>query len=207
MKLEIGNFVVKDVAFGAKTGFANGIFTVNKEEALAEVMKDEHITEAELHIVKPGDEVRLVPVKDALEIRCRVSGAPGNHPGVTSDLRSAATGRVHSLTGASLLVVGKHWGSFQDGLIDMGGPFQRGSLFGFLKNIVLVADTDEEFERHEQQKKNHALRWAGMRLAEFLGKTLADLTPDSIDVYELDAVNRRDAAVSLRPQAVSIPVS
>ena len=204
MKLEIGNFVVKDVAFGAKTGFANGIFTVNKEEALAEVMKDEHITEAELHIVKPGDEVRLVPVKDALEIRCRVSGAPGNHPGVTSDLCSAATGRVHSLTGASLLVVGKHWGSFQDGLIDMGGPFQRGSLFGFLKNIVLVADTDEEFERHEQQKKNHALRWAGMRLAEFLGKTLADLTPDSIDVYELDAVNRRDAAVSGLPSVVYV---
>ena len=204
MKLEIGNFVVKDVAFGAKTGFANGIFTVNKEEALAEVMKDEHITEAELHIVKPGDEVRLVPVKDALEIRCRVSGAPGNHPGVTSDLCSAATGRVHSLTGASLLVVGKHWGSFQDGLIDMGGPFQRGTLYGFLKNIVLVADTDEEFERHEQQKKNHALRWAGMRLAEFLGKTLADLTPDSIDVYELDAVNRRDAAVSDLPSVVYV---
>ena len=204
MKLEIGNFVVKDVAFGAKTGFADGIFTVNKEEALAEVMKDEHITEAELHIVKPGDEVRLVPVKDALEIRCRVSGAPGNHPGVTSDLCSAATGRVHSLTGASLLVVGKHWGSFQDGLIDMGGPFQRGSLFGFLKNIVLVADTDEEFERHEQQKKNHALRWAGMRLAEFLGKTLASLTPDSIDVYELDAVNRRDAAVSGLPSVVYV---
>lgn len=204
MKLEIGNFVVKDVAFGAKTGFANGIFTVNKEEALAEVMKDEHITEAELHIVKPGDEVRLVPVKDALEIRCRVSGAPGNHPGVTSDLCSAAAGRVHSLTGASLLVVGKHWGSFQDGLIDMGGPFQRGTLYGFLKNIVLVADTDEEFERHEQQKKNHALRWAGMRLAEFLGKTLADLTPDSIDVYELDAVNRRDAAVSGLPSVVYV---
>lgn len=204
MKLEIGNFVVKDVAFGAKTGFANGIFTVNKEEALAEVMKDEHITEAELHIVKPGDEVRLVPVKDALEIRCRVSGAPGNHPGATSDLCSTATGRVHSLTGASLLVVGKHWGSFQDGLIDMGGPFQRGTLYGFLKNIVLVADTDEEFERHEQQKKNHALRWAGMRLAEFLGKTLADLTPDSIDVYELDAVNRRDSAVSDLPSVVYV---
>ncbi|MBI5518580.1 MAG: glycine/sarcosine/betaine reductase component B subunit [Desulfovibrio sp.] len=204
MKLEIGNFVVKEVAFGAKTGFADGVFTVCKEEALAEVLKDEHITEAELHIVKPGDEVRLCPVKEALEIRCRVSGAPGNHPGVTSGLQSAATGRVHTLSGAALLVVGKHWGSFQDGILDMGGPFQRDTIYGFLKNLVLVADTDEEFERHEQQKKNHALRWAGMRLAEFLGNTLAGLTPDSVDTYELDAVNRRCAAAMGLPSVVYV---
>ena len=33
MKLEIGNFHVKDVVFGDKTFFENGILTINKKEA------------------------------------------------------------------------------------------------------------------------------------------------------------------------------
>lgn len=34
-KLQIGNFYVDDIIFGDKTGFQNGILTVNKQEALA----------------------------------------------------------------------------------------------------------------------------------------------------------------------------
>ncbi|MFS8541667.1 MAG: glycine/sarcosine/betaine reductase component B subunit, partial [Tissierellales bacterium] len=51
MKLELGNFYVKDIVFGHKTSYSNGILTINKEEALKVVMEDEHITEADLYIV------------------------------------------------------------------------------------------------------------------------------------------------------------
>lgn len=204
MKLEIGQFFVTDIVFGAETKFSGGTLSINKEEALAKVKEDEHITDADMHIVKPGDMVRLVPVKEALEMRCRVSGAKGVYPGVTSPLESAAYGRIHALTGACLLVVGKHWGSFQDGLLDMGGAYQRNTIYGFMKNLVLVADTDEEFERHEQQKKNHALRWAGMRLSEYIGSCLKDLSPDNVETWELDAVNRRSEAVQKLPSVVYV---
>ena len=63
MKLELGNFYVKDIVFGDKTKYENGILTVDKEDCLAFVKRDPHITEADLRIVKPGDMVRLVPVK------------------------------------------------------------------------------------------------------------------------------------------------
>lgn len=204
MKLEIGKFYVKKIEFGSKTGFANGVFTVNKEEALAKVMEDEHITEAELHIVNPGDMVRLVPVKDAYEIRCRVEGAKGVYPGVTAPLESAAHGRIHALKDSTLLVVGKHWGSFQDGLLDMGGPLQRNTIYGAMRNLVLVADTDEEFERHEQQKTNRALRWAGFRLSEYLGECLRDLKPEETEAWELEAVNRRSESVQKLPSVVYV---
>ena len=204
MKLEIGKFPVKEIVFGAKTGYANGTLTVNKEDALAKVKEDEHITEADLHIVNPGDMVRLVPVKDAFEMRCRVSGAKGAFPGVLTPPESAADGRLHALKDASLLVVGKHWGSFQDGLLDMGGPFQRNTIYGSLRNLVLVADTDEEFERHEQQKTNHALRWAGMRLSEYIGSCLADLSPVEVETWDLDAVNRRSEATQKLPSVVYV---
>ena len=67
MKLELGNFYVKDIVFGDKTKYEDGILSVNKEECLAFVRRDPHITEADLRIVKPGDMVRLVPVKEAVE--------------------------------------------------------------------------------------------------------------------------------------------
>ncbi len=203
MKLEIGKFFVKDIVFGAKTCFEKGILSINKEEALAVVKEDSHITEAELYIVKPGDEVRLVPVKEAIEMRCKVSGGV-MYPGVTNEVAPVGSGRTHALKDASLLVVGKHWGCFQDGLIDMSGSHQRDTIYGLMKNLVLVGDTDEEFERHEQQKKNRALRWAGHRLAEYVGKCVGKLQPEEVEVWELDPVNRRDSKVQALPSVVYV---
>ena len=203
MKLDIVNFHVRDIQFGAKTEYVDGILTVNKEEALAVVREDSHITEAELHIVKPGDEVRLVPVKEAIEPRHRVGGGPV-FPGVTGKLVQAGNGTTHALKDMSVLVVGKHWGGFQDGLIDMSGEGAKYTLFSELKNLVLVADTDETFEHKEQQKKNRALRWAGMRLAEYLGACTKDLAPVETEVYELPAITKRDSAVSKLPSVVLV---
>ncbi len=204
MRLEIGNFHVKEITFGDKTAFSGGVLSINKKEALDVVREDEHITSAELHIVNPGDMVRLCPVKEAIEMRCKVKGGTHLFPGVTGELAPAGEGTLHALKGASLIVVGEHWGSFQDGLIDMGGPFQRNTLFGALRNLVLVADTDEIFEQREQQKKNHALRWAGMRLAEYVGSCLKDLTPEETEVFDLPPLNERSPEVQKLPGVVYV---
>ncbi|SCZ06680.1 glycine/sarcosine/betaine reductase component B subunit [Alkaliphilus peptidifermentans] len=203
MKLEIGNFHVKDIVFGDKTAYTNGILTINKEEALAVVREDEHITEADLVIVKPGDKVRLVPVKEAIEPRHRVGGGP-LFPGATGDLLQAGDGKTLALKGCSVLVVGKHWGGFQDGLIDMSGEGAKYTYYSQLKNIVLVADTDEDFEKNEQQKKNHALRWAGMRLAEYVGNCLAELQPEDVETYELGPVTKRSVEENGLPNVVIV---
>lgn len=203
MKLEIGNFHVKDILFGDKTFYKDGILTINKEEALAFVKEDEHITEADLKIVKPGENVRLVPVKEAIEPRVKLNGDP-LFPGVTGDLVKAGNGKTHALKGCSVLVVGKHWGGFQDGLIDMGGEGAKYTYFSQLKNIVLVADTDEDFEKREQQKKNKALRWAGMRLAEYIGNVVKELEPEEVETYELEPVTKRSKEVNDLPSVVFV---
>jgi betaine reductase complex component B subunit alpha len=190
MKLELGNFFVKDIVFGDETRYTDGILTINKEEALSVVREDEHITDADIEIVKPGDLVRIVPVKEAIEPRCRIGGGPV-FPGVTGDLMQAGNGRTHALKNMSVLAVGKHWGGFQDGLIDMGGEGAKYTYYSQLMNVCLVADTDEVQEHREQQKKNHALRWGGMRLAEYLGKTVAEQTPEAVETFELAPVNKR----------------
>ncbi|WP_102398801.1 glycine/sarcosine/betaine reductase component B subunit [Haloimpatiens massiliensis] len=203
MKLEIGNFYVKDVVFGEKTSYNDGILTINKKEALDFVMQDEHITEAELYIVKPGDKVRLVPVKEAIEPRVRPDGR-ALFPGYTGELAQAGDGKTHALKGTSVIVVGKHWGGFQDGLIDMSGEGAKYTYFSQLKNIVLVADTDEEFEKREQQKKNKALRMAGHKLAEFVAQCVKDLNPEELETYELEPVIKRSEEVQKLPSMVYV---
>ena len=203
MKLEIGNFYVKDIVFGEQLSLRDGVLTINKEEALAYNREDERITEAELYIAKPGDKIRMCPVKEAIEPRIRPDGR-SIFPGYTGDLAKAGDGVTHALKNCSVLVVGRHWGGFQDGVIDMSGEGQKYTYFGQLNNIVLVADTNEEFERNEQQKKNDALRRAGHKLAEFIGACVKDLTPEDTEVYELGGMIRRDADVEKLPSVVYV---
>ncbi|MDO5115869.1 MAG: glycine/sarcosine/betaine reductase component B subunit [Synergistaceae bacterium] len=204
MRLEIGSFKVKDIVFGGETACRGGVLTVNAEEALRVVREDRHITEAELKIVRPGDMVRLCPVKDSVEFRCKVNGGEGAYPGVTSPLGQAGMGRTHVIDGATLLTVGRHWGGFQDGLIDMGGHYQHYTIWGDMPNLVLVADTDELDEQREQQKRNHAIRWAGLRLAEHIAQCIRDLEPDTLDVYELPPLDARGEEVKKLPGVVYV---
>lgn len=203
MKLEIGNFFIKDVAFGEKTMYENGILTINKEEAIAFIKEDEHITNVDIEIAKPGENTRIVPIKEAVEPRIRPDGR-AVFPGVTGELQSAGSGRVHALKGCSVLGVGMHWGSFGDGLIDMGGEGAKYTLFSQLINICIVADTDEEFERHEQQKKNTAIRMASHKFAEYLGATVKDMEPEEVETFELDPVIKRTEEVNKLPSVVLV---
>ncbi len=204
MRLEIGNFYVREAVFGDRTAFENGVLTINKQEALAFVMEDEHITKADIEITKPGDSVRIVPVKEAIEPRCRVDREGPVFPGVTGEVAAVGNGVTHALKGCSVLAVGMEMGSFGDGVIDMSGDGAKYTLFSQMINICLVADTDEDFERNEQQKKNHAVRWGSHRLAEYLGNAVRELQPEEREVFELPPVTKRSPEVMALPSVVYV---
>lgn len=203
MRLEIGNFYVKDIVFGNELSYEDGILTIEKEAALNYIRQDERITEAELYIAKPGDQIRMCPVKEAIEPRVRPDGRSA-FPGYTGDMTRAGEGVTYALKNCSVLVVGRHWGGFQDGIIDMSGKGQKYTLFGQLMNIVLVADTNEEFEKHEQQKKNDALRRAGHKLAEYIANCVKELEPEETEVFDLGAMIKRGEEVEKLPSVVYV---
>lgn len=203
MRLEIGNFYVKDIVFGNELSYEDGILTIEKEAALNYIRQDERITEAELYIAKPGDQIRMCPVKEAIEPRVRPDGRSA-FPGYTGDMTRAGEGVTYALKNCSVLVVGRHWGGFQDGIIDMSGEGQKYTLFGQLMNIVLVADTNEEFEKHEQQKKNDALRRAGHKLAEYIANCVKELEPEETEVFDLGAMIKRGEEVEKLPSVVYV---
>lgn len=203
MKLEIGNFYVNEIAFGKITKYDSGVLTINKEDIINYIKEDERITEADLYIVNPGDMVRLCPVKEAIEPRVKI-GSRSLFPGYTGELEACGEGKTHALKNCSVLVVGKHWGGFQDGLIDMGGEGAKYTYFSQLKNIVLVADTNEEFEKNEQQKKNDALRRAGHKMAEYIAECVRELEPEEVEIYELDPITKRSEEVNSLPSVVLV---
>lgn len=204
MKLKIGNFQVTRVLFGETDSFQNGTLTLNKKAAIDFLMAaDAHITELDIVIANPGDDTRIVPVIETIEPRCRVDGRT-LFPGVTGKILPAGEGELKALKGCCVTVVGKCWGSFGDGVIDMGGAGARHTYWSKLINICLVGDTDEEFERHEQQKCNHALRWAGHRFAEYLGKIVRDLTPETAELYEHEPVIARAAKANGLPNVALV---
>lgn len=191
MALKFKNFIVNDVVFGNTDSYENGVLTIDKAKAIQFLLdSDEHLVSVDLEIAKPGEEKRIVPVKDAVEPRYRV-GSKGYFPGVTGDIYRCGEGVVHAMKGVSILGVGGTWGSFGDGLIDMSGEGAKYSYFSELINICVVCETDEEFERHEQQKKNMAIRMAILRFAEYLGALTKDLDSNDVNEYSLTKISER----------------
>ena len=209
MKLSIGNLYVKDVVLGEENSFKDGVLTINKKAAIDYLMgEDEHITSLDIVIARPGDDTRIVPVIETIEPRCRMDGRT-LFPGVTGDLVPCGDGELKAFKQCCVTVVGGTCGSFGDGVIDMGGEGAKHTYWSKLINICMVGETDEEDERHEQQKTNHALRWAGHRFAEWIGQIAKDLEPEDTEEYVFDPVLKRspdranlpNVAIVLQPQS------
>ncbi len=180
MKLELGRIFISDVRFGEATRVENGVLTVNQEELRALLLTDERLVAVELDTAKPGESVRIIPVKDVIEPRVKVSGSGGIFPGFTSKVETVGNGRTHVLKGCAIVTTGKIV-AFQEGLIDMSGPGAEYTPFSQLLNITVHATPREGLTQHEHEA---AIRVAGLKAAEYVGRAGKDVTPDEVITYE-----------------------
>src|SRR5690606_31977889 len=113
--------LIKDVQFGEKTEVRDGRLFINKEELEELLLEDPNIAAVAVELAKPGDDVRIIPVKDVIEPRVKVEGPGGVFPGFISKVDTVGSGRTHVLAGVAVVTTGKIVG-FQEGIIDMTGP-------------------------------------------------------------------------------------
>lgn len=179
MRLEIGNIFIKDIQFGEVTKVEKGTLFINKEEMKKEIIGDK-IASVELDIVRPGESVRVTPVKDAIEPRVKVSGEGGIFPGWLSKVDTVGEGRTHVLKGAAVLTTGKIVG-FQEGIVDMTGPGAEYTPFSQTCNVVVIAEPVDGLNQHEHEE---AVRLVGYRAGKYLGEAGRDVEPDEVKVYE-----------------------
>ncbi len=182
MRLELGHVLIKDVQFGNETKLENGVLTVNKEELINLIKEDEHLTSVDVDIAKPGESVRITPVKDVVEPRVKVEGPGGVFPGILSKVDVVGSGKTNVLKGCVIMTTGKIVG-FQEGIVDMTGPGAEFTPFSKTINIVLKCEPVEGLKQHDHER---AVRFAGFKAAAYLAETAKSLTPDTVEVYEVD---------------------
>ncbi|MFA7635983.1 MAG: glycine/sarcosine/betaine reductase component B subunit, partial [Bacillota bacterium] len=180
MRLELGRLRIRDVQFASSTRVAGGVLYVDRAAVEGIVCKDERIARASVEIARPGERVRIIPVKDVIEPRVKVRGAGGIFPGLVSKVETVGDGRTHVLSGAAVVTVGKIVG-FQEGIIDMAGPGAEYTPFSGLNNLVIVCEPVADLPPHEHEA---AIRLAGLKVAAYLGEAGRNVEPDEVDIYE-----------------------
>ncbi|MFL0248206.1 glycine/sarcosine/betaine reductase component B subunit [Candidatus Clostridium stratigraminis] len=180
MRLELGKIYIKDLQFGAETKVENGVLYVNKEELLNEVSGDDRIKSINFDIAKPGEETRIIPVKDVIEPRVKTEGKGGIFPGFINKVDTVGSGRTHVLKGAAVVTTGKIVG-FQEGIIDMSGEGAKYTPFSKTNNLVVICEPKEGVLQHEHEE---AIRIIGFKAATYLGKAGKNIEPDEVKVYE-----------------------
>lgn len=186
MKLELHRLKVNGLKLGEKTGFENGILTVNKAEILALISEDPLLGKnIDVDIAMPGESTRIMPVKDVIEPRWKISGKGQVFPGMISDVETVGEGQTLVLSGCAVLTTGKLV-RFQEGIIDMSGPGADYTPYSKTCNVVLVLEpSDPNMDKHDYEK---ACRLAGLKTAAYLAKSCTGCKADSVEVYERPAI-------------------
>ena len=180
MRLELGKIFIKDIQFASESKIENNVLYVNKDELRKAIWDDEAIVSVEFDIAKPGESVRITPVKDVIEPRVKVEGRGGIFPGVLSKVDTVGEGKTIALKGMAVVTTGKIVG-FQEGIVDMTGPGAEYTPFSKLNNLVIIAEPAEGIKQHEHEK---AVRYIGFKAAKYLGEWARNLQPEETKVYE-----------------------
>ncbi len=180
MRLELGNIFIKDVQFAAETKVENGVLYINKEEMISKLSTIEHIKSVDIDIARPGESVRITPVKDVIEPRVKVEGPGGIFPGVINKVDTVGSGRTHVLKGAAVVTTGTIVG-FQEGIVDMTGTGAEYTPFSKTLNVVVTAEPTDGIDQHKHEE---AMRMVGLNAGIYLGEAGRNVEPDEVKVYE-----------------------
>ncbi|HBH13224.1 MAG: Glycine reductase complex component B subunits alpha and beta [Clostridiales bacterium 38_11] len=180
MRLELRDILIKNIQFGDVSEIKNHTLYVNRQDIESLVMEDEHIKEVLIDIARPGEEVRITPVKDVIEPRVKIDSDTGMFPGVISKVRTVGTGKTNVLKGSAVVTSGRIVG-FQEGIIDMTGEGAKYTPFSETNNLVLVCHCHDQIKAQDHEK---SVRLAGIKVANFIGELSIGLEPDQVAVYE-----------------------
>ncbi|WP_303881458.1 glycine/sarcosine/betaine reductase component B subunit [Acetomicrobium mobile] len=204
MRLELHKVKVRDVRWGDATKVEGGVLYVDKTSALEEV-KDDAFAKVDLELARPGESTRIIPVKDCIEPRVKLSGGNGKEyfPGFCSPMQRAGSGATLVLDGAAVVTCGSIV-AFQEGFIDMSGEGARYTHFSKTNNVVLVVEPVEGLDKHKYEA---ALRIAGLKLATYLARACKDSKADEVATFEKGSTAEESAKYPDLPKILYVCMS
>jgi glycine reductase complex component B subunit alpha and beta len=192
MRLELGTFPVTDVTFGSRTRWRDGRLEIDRAAALGAVRQDPRIRSASLELARPGESVRIWPVRDVIEPRVKVDGPGCAYPGICGRPEVAVgRGRTHRLAGVGVVEVSNvNWhdagGDFVDLYLDMSGPWAELIPHAKLLNVCLVVEPDTALAI---EAKNDAVHNASLVVADHLAESVRGLTAPGYEVFDITEKN------------------
>ncbi len=191
MKLDFAMLDIKGMEWGERTEAVGGVLYVNRDEALGACGAYPGVEAFSLHIARPGESVRILPVKMVVEPRCKTSEEGAMFPGIFGDvdgMKQAGIGRTLALKGAAVVVTESGDDELvcrTGGFVDMSGPASEYTPYSKTFNMIVNARVNIQMQKNETQAVDDACRLAGLRLAVYLAEQCAGAAPDRAVTREL----------------------
>ena len=188
LRLEMGTFPVHEVRFSGQTRWDAGRLDIDRDAMIAEIRRDPRVLGAELELLRPGESVRVVNVRDLIEPRFKVSGPGTCYPGICGRVnQTVGEGRTHRLSGIAIVesadtVMYEGNDGWLDRWLDMSGPVADAAPTGGLLNLTLILKIAPGLVAQERSDAAHR---AALDLADRLAGATVGLTPPEMRVYEL----------------------
>lgn len=186
MKLEIQSIDIKDVQPGSKTYAKNRVLYVNLKELEEILLKDGRIKSVDIHLVYPGDRVRMVNLMDVVQPRCKIDKVEADFPGFIGRLQLAGEGRTRSLRGVGVVVSNPLTNRKYSALLDMSGVAAEISRYAKMRHLHIAPIRPEGIEERDFED---AVKLAGLKTAVYLARGAEGHPVDEKEVYELDIPN------------------
>lgn len=200
MRLTLGKIFINNLSFAATTYVQDATLYINKDELICHLKEDSRIIDLEIFLARPGDSIRIMPVKDVIEPRVKVSGNGNIFPGFLGNLTTVGGGQTNILKGAAIVTTGKIVG-FQEGIIDMSGPGAQYTPFSQTNNIVIKIEPASTILQHEHEA---IIRIAGLKAAAYIAEAARNITPDEIDSYEVLSIPEALKSYPTLPKVVYV---
>jgi glycine reductase len=174
--------------FAGTTRWIDGVLEIDADALIAEILRDPRILNAELHLLRPGERVRLTNVRDVIEPRVKVEGTGVCYPGICGRPNlTVGEGRTHRLAGLAVAesadtVLYEGNDGWLDRWLDMYGAVAEVAPTGNLLNLALILNIEP---RLVPQERSDAAHRAALDLCDRLARTTVGLAAPEERTYEL----------------------
>ncbi|MBR6955755.1 MAG: beta-aspartyl-peptidase, partial [Firmicutes bacterium] len=159
MNLELRKVQIKDIVFDTEMKIIDGVLHVDPKKLEELVLEDRKVKSVSFDIARPGESVRIVPVKDVIEPRAKLEGGDV-FPGLfKEDMQEAGEGITYCLKGMAVTSTGPIVG-FQEGVIDMSGPCVDYTIYSSILHLCMIIEKQDYVDPHDHEE---VVRLAGIK--------------------------------------------
>lgn len=199
MNLELRKVAINDIQFDTECKIIDGCLYVDPKVLEELVLEDSKVKSVSFDIARPGESVRIVPVKDVIEPRAKLEGE--TFPGLfREDMQEAGEGVTYCLKGMAVTSTGPIVG-FQEGVIDMMGPGTEYTIYSQLNHLCMIIEKQDFVDQHDHEE---VVRLAGIKLARYLATLAFDCENYESETYEWKSIGEKYMEYPELPKVVYI---